>query len=111
MVAPPNSTFGAGGRQLIWRLAMRMVTIPQLIDMLRTSAGMAHVVDHTGLTGTYDIKLRFSNGGTDADGQPSEPAPDFNAALEEQLGLKLQRVKAPLDVLVIDHIDRTPGEN
>ncbi len=108
---PPTGVFSAGGRLQIWHLAMRMVTLPQFVDMLSRSAGMAHVVDHTGLTGTYDIKLRFSNGGTDADGQPSEPAPDFNAALEEQLGLKLQKVKTPLDVLVIDHIDRTPVEN
>jgi uncharacterized protein (TIGR03435 family) len=46
-----------------------------------------------------------------ADGVPSEPAPDLASALDQQLGLKLGRRKASLEVLVIDHYDRVPTEN
>jgi uncharacterized protein (TIGR03435 family) len=89
-----------------------MVTLAQFIGWLQNSNGMAHLEDHTGLAGKYDIKLRFSNGGSPhADGEASDPAPDLSSALEKQLGLKLQKTKAPLDVIVIDHIDRKPVEN
>ena len=90
---------------------MRMVRIPQLAAWLQDAQGFAHIVDRTGLTGQYDLKLRFSNGGTSDNGEASEPAPNLLEALEQQLGLKLQKTKAPLDVIVIDHIDRTPVEN
>jgi uncharacterized protein (TIGR03435 family) len=68
-------------------------------------------VDHSGLTGVYDAKLMFSGGSSASPGDASEPAPDIFSALEKQLGLKLQKTKAPLDVIVIDKIDRTPTEN
>ena len=37
--------------------------------------------------------------------------PDFFTALREQLGLKLQPQKVPVDFLVIDHVDKIPTEN
>lgn len=78
------------------------------------------VVDATGLSGTYDFKLTWTPehgdfGRAPVAGQADAPAPDpqgtsFLAALKEQLGLRLTSGKAPLKVLVIDHIDR-PSEN
>jgi uncharacterized protein (TIGR03435 family) len=65
------------------------------------------VVDRTALTGAYDIHLQFSN---DSSGTTDLPADATNAgiftAIQEQLGLKLAPAKAPIDVLVIDHIER-----
>jgi uncharacterized protein (TIGR03435 family) len=90
------------------RFSFRMKTITQVLGELQRLAGIAHVVDHTGLQGKYDIKLAFSLGGFD---DASEPGPDMFSALEKQLGLKLVKSRAPLDVIVIDHIDRTPVEN
>lgn len=105
----PGVSVGAS----VWRFSFRMVTIAQFMGAVQSMNGIAHVVDHTGLTGKYDIKLRFSgSGGSEgAAGEASDPAPDLSSALEKQLGLKLQKAKAPLDVIVIDHIDKTPVEN
>jgi uncharacterized protein (TIGR03435 family) len=56
----------------------------------------------------------WSPGGTDLkplpDGQ-TDNAPDLFDAVREQLGLRLDEKKAPLDVIVVDHADKTPTEN
>ena len=75
----------------------------KLENMIR---GGVRVVDKTGLTGTYDYRLRFSrlpNAG--------DPEPDIFAALEDQLGLKLEQGTEQEEVLVVDHVDRVPEEN
>jgi uncharacterized protein (TIGR03435 family) len=78
------------------------------------------VVDQTGLTGKYDLTLRW----TPDEAQmalslpPDAPnltridstGPSIFVALQEQLGLKLESAKGPVEVLVIDHVER-PGEN
>jgi uncharacterized protein (TIGR03435 family) len=65
----------------------------------------ARVIDVTGLTGKYDFTLQYQSESTDATG------PSIFKALENQLGLHLEKIKLPLDVIVIDHIDKTPEEN
>jgi uncharacterized protein (TIGR03435 family) len=75
------------------------------------------VQDHTGLKGVFDFKLEWEPdaGSIRPDGAP--PTADPNAgptlftALQEQLGLKLETRKGPVEVLVVDHIERTPTEN
>ncbi len=57
------------------------------------------VVDRTGLTGMYSITLDFSRG--DGDDRPS-----IFTAVQDQLGLKMDAGKAPIEMLVIDHIER-----
>jgi len=79
------------------------------------------VVDKTGLTGKYDIRLSFDDtthqagAGPAADGAPLDDTPSggpsVSKAVEQQLGLKLQPAKDPIDVLVIDHIEKTPTAN
>ena len=41
----------------------------------------------------------------------ADDPPDLTTAIQEQLGLKLKPAKGPLDVIVIDHAERTPVEN
>jgi uncharacterized protein (TIGR03435 family) len=65
------------------------------------------VIDKTGLTGYYDIELKWSS---DEDLAAGALGPTLFTALEEQLGLKLVSEKAPVDVVVVDHIDR-PSQN
>jgi uncharacterized protein (TIGR03435 family) len=66
------------------------------------------VVDKTGLKGTYDFHLRWS---PEMAGTPdSDALPSIFTALQEQLGLKLQPNKGPVQTLVVEHIDR-PTEN
>jgi uncharacterized protein (TIGR03435 family) len=66
------------------------------------------VVDQTGLTGKYDFRLRYTYDEVRTT-DPNAP-PGLFTAIQEQLGLKLQPVKAPVDVLVIDHVER-PSAN
>lgn len=68
----------------------------------------SHIVSNkTGLTGVYDFTLQYSNNDLPA---PDSTAPSIYTALEEQLGLKLESAKGPVQVLVIDRVER-PSEN
>ncbi len=73
------------------------------------------VVDRTGLTGNFEIDLTWTPDrlpqGTPPPGAPPPPAIDPNGpslftAVQEQLGLKLESERAPVEVLVIDHVER-----
>jgi uncharacterized protein (TIGR03435 family) len=80
------------------------------------------VLDKTGLTGKYDIALQWmpdsgqaSMPGPDSGQQGNAPPPDSSGpsiftALQEQLGLKLESITAPVEHIVIDHVER-PSEN
>lgn len=65
------------------------------------------IIDRTGLTGRYEVKLTWA--WNDDPGSGDSGASIFTA-LQEQLGLKLEPAKAPIDIVVIDHIER-PSEN
>jgi uncharacterized protein (TIGR03435 family) len=82
------------------------------------------VVDKTGLTGKYDFTLRFACDGCQFDtvnGASAVPShgtdspsgePNIFEALQRQLGLKLVKVKdIPLEVIVVDHLDKIPTDN
>lgn len=66
------------------------------------------VIDRTGLVGQYDFDLEFAP--LDSDALASSAGPSLFTAVQEQLGLKLENVKAPLEGLVIDRAER-PSEN
>jgi len=63
------------------------------------------VVDKTGLSDSYDFTLEWA-----PDEAQDSPAPSLVTALREQLGLRLESQRSPVEVLVIDSIDR-PSEN
>src|SRR5262249_48538294 len=86
------------------------VRIDPLLVILSNVTGRT-VVDRTGLTGKYAFTLKFRSAieKTGAD-DAADAGPDLFTAIQEQLGLKLERMKGPVDVLVIDHIER-PEEN
>ena len=83
------------------------------------------VVDKTGLAGQYDFTLKWTpdqgrspmfkgteSGQQSADGTPSPESagPSLFTVIQEQLGLKLESQKAPVGILVIDHVEK-PSEN
>jgi bla regulator protein BlaR1 len=87
------------------------------------------VEDHTGLTGKYDFDLRWTPDANErammlgaamehgmdpnsfsAGAHPGDSGPSLFTAIEEQLGLRLEPNKGPVDVLVIDHVEK-PTEN
>jgi uncharacterized protein (TIGR03435 family) len=105
-------------------------TVSVLARILENQLG-SPVVDKTGLTGTFDYTLDFSResvqnsallglappanaagpvAGTPLSGDPRE-APSLFTAVEEQLGLKLDRKRGPLDVIVVDQAEKAPVEN
>jgi uncharacterized protein (TIGR03435 family) len=67
------------------------------------------VINKTGFTGTFDVDLKWNP--DEAAGAPSpDTAPSIFTAIQEQLGLKLERSKGPVEVLVIDSVSK-PTEN
>jgi uncharacterized protein (TIGR03435 family) len=104
----PSANFTAPGY-----VQGRSMNSKQIADLLG-SALHAPVADHTGLTGIYNIDLRYapdsllnSNSGDESDSN----LPSFFTAVEEQLGLKLEAKKVIVDTVVVDHVDAEPTPN
>jgi uncharacterized protein (TIGR03435 family) len=86
------------------------VTVDELSHSLILFGGK-RVVDQTGLKGRYDFKLTWRPDRPETDNTSEiSNAPVLLTALREQLGLQLVATKAPIEVIVIDHIER-PSEN
>lgn len=68
------------------------------------------VTDDTGLHGKYDIDLYWLSQTSGAQSD-SDTGPDLFAAVHQQLGLKLEKKKMPVETLVIDHAERVPTGN
>lgn len=66
------------------------------------------VVDFTGLTGRFDLALEWSPVEASAE---NATGPSVLTAIEEQLGLRLEPRKMPLEVLVVERVNKTPTEN
>jgi uncharacterized protein (TIGR03435 family) len=96
----PDSSFGG-----------RDIPLSLLATSLPTMTGMAiiprPVVDQTGLGGLYDFTLHWD---WSHDPESGDNAASFQGALKSQLGLELKPTHAPIEILVIDHIER-PSEN
>lgn len=92
-------------------------TIGLLVDVLSRQPGLGDrlVLDQTGLTGHYDWTLKWAPDMATDPANPAAPAgdpslPSLFTAVQEQLGLKLESQKAPVDVVVIDRIEK-PSPN
>ena len=102
---PPSRPAGAGPTPCsilgsVGRISFDGFGMPQVANMLIGQAGRI-VVDRTGLSGNWQFVLTFApEGATDSN------APSFFTALKEQLGVKLESTKAPVDMLVIDHVEK-----
>jgi len=88
-----------------------VVTMPQLALQLTLSAGRP-VLDKTGLEGRYGFFLLYTMLSAQSDDAGAGPGPpDFFAAVEQQLGLRLEPKRESIEILVVDHADRLPTEN
>lgn len=105
-------------------LVAQGVPLTLLVEQLSFQLGRT-IVDKTGLTGSYDYTLQWtpdeSQGptfkgaesgqrGIESTPSPESSGPSVFTALQEQLGLKLEARKGPVEVLVIDSIEK-PSEN
>jgi uncharacterized protein (TIGR03435 family) len=125
----------SGGRSMMamtpGRARMQGVreTTDQLARRLSSLVGRP-VTDSTGLTGKYDYVLSFAPEegrgmiagvpppppGADGPGgafasPPQDAGPTIFTALQEQLGLRLDQKKGPVDLLIVDHVEKVPTEN
>jgi len=95
----------------------QQISMQTLADVLSRVSGRP-ILDKTGLTGIYDVKLEWTPDVTDgpikvnpAEPPPSDPSgPSLFTAIQEQLGLKLDAQKAPVDVYIIERVEK-PSEN
>jgi uncharacterized protein (TIGR03435 family) len=113
---PDDSTNFSYNCQVV--LTVRNASVADVAKGMQEGFMDRPVVDQTGLHNRYDFDLKW----TPDESQsycPSDPArsrddpnapPGFYTAIQEQLGLKLIRTKAPIQVMVIDHLE-TPSEN
>jgi bla regulator protein BlaR1 len=125
----PNGLTGPGGRPIggggimepeRGKLVGQGCPLSYLVDTLSKEKAVGRtVIDKTGLAGNYDFVLRWTDESqtSSAGPQRTDSAPPLDAsgpsiftAIQEQLGLKLESQKAPLEVLVIDRAEK-PSEN
>ena len=100
------------------------VPLANLVGMLSRQLGRT-VIDKTGLAGKYDFTLQWtpdeSQGpmfkgadggpqGSNSVAPPESAGPSLFTAIQEQLGLKLESQKGPVEIIVIDHVEK-PSEN
>ncbi len=98
------------------RTTARQVPLDSLVRELASNLNVSpeRIVDQTGLTGNYDYRLGFSRTGLSANasaGQDPSGLPDLFAALQEQLGLKLEKTKLSINMVIVDHADKVPAQN
>lgn len=125
---PPPPPPGTGGSLILsnqlpgrclalatpWHISLREITMPQFTIRLTALLGRL-VVDRTGLAGLFDLDLTFApDPGTPPPMVNGAPlvidAPALPTALRDQLGLKLETAKAPVEVIVLDSVE-PPTEN
>jgi uncharacterized protein (TIGR03435 family) len=81
-----------------------------MTSLAKTLAGAVHrtIIDKTGLKGNFDLTLQWSNDENPDSG--AEQAPSIFTAVQEQLGVKLQPAKGPVETLIVDHA-AMPSDN
>ena len=91
----------SNGRGLI---DARAITMDRFAEVLSRQMDLP-VVNHTGLQGSFNLKLEWNR-----ENSRPELGPSIFTAIQEQLGMRLRSQKTPIDVLVIDHAEK-PTEN
>ena len=92
------------------------VTLPELAAALTQELSRElgrDIIDKTEIKGRYDLTIKWTPDAgavTDSAASSADSAPSIFTAVQEQLGLKLEPAKAPVQVLVIDHAEM-PSEN
>jgi uncharacterized protein (TIGR03435 family) len=98
-------------------LAVTNSSMSDLTVLMQSAVLDRPVVDQTGLSGRFDFALKwtpdasqFGGRGGSAKSDAADAPPELFTAIQERLGLQLKSAKIPVDVLVIDHVEK-PSEN
>lgn len=97
-----DSENSSGG--LVNKLTVKHVSMARLAAIVARDLGEM-VVDKTGIDGVYNFELRWTKADTQDD------TPTLFTALQETLGVRLQPQKVPVEIIVVDHVERKPTEN
>jgi uncharacterized protein (TIGR03435 family) len=100
-----SNTKQSGGFILENELRFPSISMENFAGVLVNMVGRP-VIDQTGIKGTFKIKVNYA-----PDNDPNSSFPSIFTALQETLGLKLVPQTVPVEMLVIDHVDRVPTEN
>jgi uncharacterized protein (TIGR03435 family) len=102
---PTGSNTAAGGKISANRMSM------QSLAMLLSRFERQTIVDRTGIPGEHRFHLEWATNNALQHTVDALSGPSLYTAVDEQLGLKLESRKGPLDVLVVDHAEKIPIEN
>jgi uncharacterized protein (TIGR03435 family) len=69
------------------------------------------VIDMTGIQGSFDFELKFSKDNAKAESDNTPHYPIVTLAIQEQLGLRLEKRTAPIEILIVDRAEKVPVEN
>jgi len=105
----PDST-ASSNMSVAGRIASDNMSM-QLFATLLSRFERQTVVDMTGLQGQYEIHLEWSPASFEPQPADQPTGPSLYTAVQEQLGLKLEARKGPLDVLVVDRAEKIPTYN
>jgi uncharacterized protein (TIGR03435 family) len=86
------------------------VTMAQLAAELPAATEGRQVIDRTNLTGSFDVTLTWNADALHPGAAAAQETASIFAALQEQLGLRLEPITAPIEVIVVDHAER-PAAN
>jgi len=109
-VEPGGSGTESKGDGARTTLAAKKTSMAGLADFVARSLGET-VVDKTGIDGVYDFELRWTSDDQNPNGSDADTPPSLFIALQETLGLRLQPQKVPVEIVVVDHVERVPTEN
>ena len=108
--APGQSQTDSNADGKLRTLTVKGASMAQMADLLARLQNET-VVDRTGIEGVYDFELHWTMDDLNTAGTYADVSPSVFAAIEETLGLKLQRQKVPVEVIVVDSVERVPIEN
>jgi uncharacterized protein (TIGR03435 family) len=99
-------------RGTVWIADAKGMTVTEFASRVFRDTLDRPVIDRTSIAGMFDIDLEFSGFAisTGLGGDADNAAPSVFTAVQEQLGLKLSPDKGPIEVLVIDHVEK-PSPN
>jgi uncharacterized protein (TIGR03435 family) len=101
-----DDTQHQGGR--IQTLSAKGTSMATLADLVSRYLNIL-VIDKTNVAGVYNFDLRWST--EDSPAETVDQPPTLPIVLEEMLGLRMQPQKVPVEVIVVDRVERTPSEN
>jgi uncharacterized protein (TIGR03435 family) len=87
-----------------------ILQMPGLAYLLSRFETERPIIDRTGLSGMYEVRLEWTPS-RQAQNADAAPGPSLFTAVTEQLGLKLEARKGPVEILVVDRAEKVPAEN